>query len=57
MNEVLAHSDEMENIERMHLLTTHSLPLRSEFPDEVFLSSKESNCGVKKKFNHDALVE
>ena len=55
MNEVLARSEDMEAMEKMHLLTTHSLPL-SEFPDEVFLSSK-SNCGAKKKFYRDALVE
>ena len=44
------------NMEKLHLLSTHSLPL-TEFPDHVFEPNKKGVVGRKRKYDRDALVE
>ena len=52
----LSSEETIENIERLHKLRTHSLPL-VEFPDEVFDTDKKGTVGRKRKYDREALVE
>ena len=52
----LCGEETVENMESLHKLSNHSLPL-TEFPDHVFVSKKIGTVGRKRKYDRDALVE
>ena len=52
----LQANETVENMEKLHKLSTHSLPL-VEFPDDVFETKKKGTVGRKRKYDREALVE
>ena len=52
----LCRDASLENMEKLHKLSTHSLSLL-EFPDEVFENNKRGIVGRKRKYDRQELVE
>ena len=52
----LESTETQENIEKLHILDSHKLPL-TEFPDSCFAVNKKGVVGRKRKYDREALNE